>query len=140
VVIWDICGHLGHFVVIWEFCGHLGHFVVVWDILWSFGTFCGHLGHFVVIWEFCGHLGHFVVVWDILWSFGTFCGYLVYFSRFGMLYREKSGNPDRRRRSIGDVIGRRLKGRRFGYPGFSCRSTPRSKTVARHRYKKSFSV
>jgi hypothetical protein len=34
------------------------------------------------------------------WPFGIFCGHLVYiivfvytFSRFGMLYREKSGNP-----------------------------------------------
>jgi hypothetical protein len=32
-------------------------------------------------------------IWDILWPFGTFCGHLVYFSRFGMLYQEKSGNP-----------------------------------------------
>jgi hypothetical protein len=31
--------------------------------------------------------------WYILWPLGTFCGPLVYFSRFGMLYREKSGNP-----------------------------------------------
>jgi hypothetical protein len=31
----------------------------------------------------------------ICWSFGgTFCDRLVYFSRFGILYREKSGNPD----------------------------------------------
>jgi hypothetical protein len=29
----------------------------------------------------------------ILWPFGTFCGHLGYFSPFGMLYREKSGNP-----------------------------------------------
>jgi hypothetical protein len=25
--------------------------------------------------------------------FGTYCGHLVYFSRFGILYQEKSGNP-----------------------------------------------
>jgi hypothetical protein len=31
---------------------------------------------------------------DILCGhFGIFYGYLVYFSRFGMLYQEKSGNP-----------------------------------------------
>jgi hypothetical protein len=30
----------------------------------------------------------------ILWSFGIFCGHLVYLPRFGMLYQEKSGNPD----------------------------------------------
>jgi hypothetical protein len=28
-----------------------------------------------------------------LWPIGTFCGHLVCFSRFGMFYREKSGNP-----------------------------------------------
>jgi hypothetical protein len=40
-----------------------------------------------------GHLVYF-------WTFGMFCGYLVYFeviwlifSRFGILYQEKSGNP-----------------------------------------------
>jgi hypothetical protein len=26
-------------------------------------------------------------------TFGIFCGNLVYFSRFGILYLEKSGNP-----------------------------------------------
>jgi hypothetical protein len=29
----------------------------------------------------------------ILWSFGIFYGCLVYFSRFGMVHQEKSGNP-----------------------------------------------
>jgi hypothetical protein len=29
--------------------------------------------------------------WYILWTFGLFCGA---FPRFGMLYHEKSGNPD----------------------------------------------
>jgi hypothetical protein len=29
----------------------------------------------------------------ILWPFDIFHTYLVYFSRFGMLYQEKSGNP-----------------------------------------------
>jgi hypothetical protein len=33
------------------------------------------------------------VKWYILLPFGTFYGFLVYFSRFGVLYREKSGNP-----------------------------------------------
>jgi hypothetical protein len=39
--------------------------------------------------------------WYMLWSFGQFSGYLVYFvaiwyifPRFGILYQEKSGNPD----------------------------------------------
>jgi hypothetical protein len=34
-----------------------------------------------------------MAIWYILWPFGIFYGYLVYFSRFGMLYQEKSGNP-----------------------------------------------
>jgi hypothetical protein len=42
---------------------------------------------------------YFTAIWDILWPFGIFCGRLVYgsllyLSRFGMLYQEKSGNPD----------------------------------------------
>jgi hypothetical protein len=41
------------------------------------GIFYGHLLYFVAICHFCGHL--------ILWLFGIF-------SRFGMLYQEKSGN------------------------------------------------
>jgi hypothetical protein len=32
-------------------------------------------------------------IWHILWPFGTLYFYLVYFSRVGMLYQEKSGNP-----------------------------------------------
>jgi hypothetical protein len=30
----------------------------------------------------------FAAKWYILWPFGIFCGNMVYFSRFGMLYRE----------------------------------------------------
>jgi hypothetical protein len=37
--------------------------------------------------------GNFVAIWYILWTFGIFRGYMVYFSRFGMLHQEKSGNP-----------------------------------------------
>jgi hypothetical protein len=32
---------------------------------------------------------------DILWTFGVISSNLVYFSRFGILYKEKSGNSDR---------------------------------------------
>jgi hypothetical protein len=32
--------------------------------------------------------------WDILWPFSTFCVYLVIFSGFGIMYQEKSGNPE----------------------------------------------
>jgi hypothetical protein len=48
-----------------------------------------------------GYLVHFITIRYILWPSGIFCGYsgifagyLVYFSRFGMFYQEKSGNPD----------------------------------------------
>jgi hypothetical protein len=39
------------------------------------------------------HFVYFTVKWYMLWPFGTFCGHLVIFSHFGMLYREKFGNP-----------------------------------------------
>jgi hypothetical protein len=42
-------------------------------------------GHFTV---------HFTVFCYILWTFGIVRGNLVYFSRFGILNEEKSGNPD----------------------------------------------
>jgi hypothetical protein len=37
---------------------------------------------------FYGDLGYFMTLWHILYSFGTF------FSRFGIMYQEKSGRPD----------------------------------------------
>jgi hypothetical protein len=44
------------------------------------------------------HVVYFTAIWYTLWTFGIFCGnlvyFVVYFSRFGMLYKEKSGNPD----------------------------------------------
>jgi hypothetical protein len=39
-------------------------------------------------------LVHLEVIWYTLWQFGIFCSYFVYFSRFGMLYQEKSRNLD----------------------------------------------
>jgi hypothetical protein len=45
-----------------------------WFILWTFGV--GIYGHLI----FLGRLEYFVVIWYI-------------FPRFGMLYREKPGNP-----------------------------------------------
>jgi hypothetical protein len=33
-----------------------------------------------------------IVIWYIIWLFGILYGYLVYFSGFGMLYQDKSGN------------------------------------------------
>jgi hypothetical protein len=43
---------------------------------------------------FYGHLVYFTVFCYILRTFGIVRGNLVYFSRFGILYEEKSGNPD----------------------------------------------
>jgi hypothetical protein len=43
---------------------------------------------------FYGPMVYFTATWYILWSFGIFYGCSVYFPRFGMLYQEKSGNPD----------------------------------------------
>jgi hypothetical protein len=43
---------------------------------------------------FYGHLVHFTVFCYILRTFGTVRGNLVYISRFGILSKEKSGNPD----------------------------------------------
>jgi hypothetical protein len=42
--------------------------------------------------HFYGNLVYVMVIWYILGPFGKFNGHLVYFSRFGMLYQEKSGN------------------------------------------------
>jgi hypothetical protein len=50
---------------------------------------------------FYSRLVYFIALWSFLRPFGLFCdhlvyifyGYLVNFSRFGMLYQEKSGNP-----------------------------------------------
>jgi hypothetical protein len=41
----------------------------------------------------CRYFVYFTVKSYILSSFGAFCGQLVHFSGFGMLQREKSGNP-----------------------------------------------
>jgi hypothetical protein len=45
--------------------------------------------------KFYGHLDYFADLWDILWQFGTFCVHLVLIFCFGVMYREKSGNPGR---------------------------------------------
>jgi hypothetical protein len=42
---------------------------------------------------FYGQLINFPAIWRILCSFGIFSPVLVHFTCFGMLYREKSGNP-----------------------------------------------
>jgi hypothetical protein len=45
------------------------------------------LNYFIVI------LLYFKAIWDILWPFGIYCSHLVYFSGFGIMYQDKSGNP-----------------------------------------------
>jgi hypothetical protein len=42
-----------------------------------------------------GQLVYFTAIWYILRPLGIFYGYFMIFSSFGMLYGEKSGNPDR---------------------------------------------
>jgi hypothetical protein len=66
--------HLGKFwrAFKWK---KLEYSMTIWNILRPFGIFYGHLVYFVSIWYI------FVVI-------------LVYFSRFGMLCKEKSGNPE----------------------------------------------
>jgi hypothetical protein len=43
--------------------------------------------------KFNGHLVYFTSISYILWTFGIFVVIFVYFSSFGMLCQEKSGNP-----------------------------------------------
>jgi hypothetical protein len=38
-------------------------------------------------------LVYFMAIWYILWPFGIFMFIWYQFSRFGILYQEKSGNP-----------------------------------------------
>jgi hypothetical protein len=40
------------------------------------------------------HMVLFTSIWYISWQFGKFYCYLVYFSHFGMLYKEESGNRE----------------------------------------------
>jgi hypothetical protein len=39
-------------------------------------------------------LESFSEIWEIVWPFGTFCVHLVDFPFFGIMYQEKSGNPE----------------------------------------------
>jgi hypothetical protein len=58
----------------------------------KFGKFWGVL-QWKMLAYFYGHLVHFTDFWRILWTLSKVRGTLVYFSRFGILYQEKSGNP-----------------------------------------------
>jgi hypothetical protein len=62
---------------------------------------------------FCGHLANFKSICYILWPFVIFCGHLLYFvaiwyifPRFGMLYQEKSGNPEAKQRNSQTLMSR----------------------------------
>jgi hypothetical protein len=46
------------------------------------------LVYFMAIWSILH-----TAIWYIWWPFGIFHGCMIYFSRFGMLYQEKSGIP-----------------------------------------------
>jgi hypothetical protein len=52
--------------------------------------------------KFYYYLVYLTAIGNSLWPFGIFCGNLVYFPRFGILDKEKSGNPALQR-------GRRLR-------------------------------
>jgi hypothetical protein len=43
---------------------------------------------------FYDHSEYFTDICNILRPFGTFCDNLVHFSHFGIMYQEKSGNPE----------------------------------------------
>jgi hypothetical protein len=55
--------------------------MAIWNILLPFGIFYGHLVYFTAIWY-------------ILWPFGTLLAVWYIFPRFGILNKEKSGNPE----------------------------------------------
>jgi hypothetical protein len=63
---------------------------------------------------FYGRLKYFMDIWDILWPFDTFCVHLVHFSGFGIMHRDKSGNPaaegSRRLRRLCRCCSRRSSG------------------------------
>jgi hypothetical protein len=105
--IWLIDGLTVYFLDIWSIYGVLvcifykkfGPFMVFGYILWTFGPF-------MVFWYILWTFGPFMVFGYILWTFGPFMvsgifyGHLVhlaviwwFFSRFGILHQEKSGNP-----------------------------------------------
>jgi hypothetical protein len=74
--------------------------MVHWYTLWSFGILYGPLVYVHTLWSI-GICTYFMVHWYTLWSFGILYGPLVHFvaicyifPRLGMLYQEKSGNPD----------------------------------------------
>jgi hypothetical protein len=64
----------------------------------NIGIFYGHLEYLTAIWHM-----YFMAIWYILWPFG------ICFPRFGMLYREKSGNPAVEGNSLSWAIWRYLR-------------------------------
>jgi hypothetical protein len=43
---------------------------------------------------FFDHLVYLMAIGNMYFPFGIFCSHLVHFPSFGILYHEKSGNPD----------------------------------------------
>jgi hypothetical protein len=53
------------------------------------------VGVFMAIFSFFGQMIYCLAIWYILWSFG------IYFPRFSILYREKTGSPVARSTKFG---------------------------------------
>jgi hypothetical protein len=62
-------------------------FGIFWKT-WGWKIWCTYVFH--------ARLVFVLPIWYILRSFGIFVAMLVYFSQFGLLYQEKSGNPGRK--------------------------------------------
>jgi hypothetical protein len=62
------------------FHGHLEHITAIWYISGTFGLFYGQLVYFRDIWFILRPFGNLVAIWNI-------------FHSFGILNKEKSGNP-----------------------------------------------
>jgi hypothetical protein len=96
--------HLVYFTAIWSillpfvlFYCHLVYFTAIWSILWPFGIYIFLLlspereivsRTEVAFYFYARSRVPIKAIWYILCTF--FC---IFFSHFGMLYREKSGNP-----------------------------------------------
>jgi hypothetical protein len=101
-----------HMIIDTVKCGHLVYFVAIGYSLWPFGIPM----YFVAIGYSLWRLLYFEAICYVFWLFAIFFGHLIcffwlfgiffppfcyvfwlfgiFFPRFGMLYKEKSGNPD----------------------------------------------
>jgi hypothetical protein len=88
----------------------------------------------MMVYIFYGYLVRFAVFCYFLFTFGIVCGNLVYFSYFGTLYQEKSGNPG----AIADVNLYRQRSQKSscaccwaGLPDFSWNIIPKPEKMYR---------